>query len=79
MRFCTWNVTNFYKASLLTAVAREVSKDKVDLVGVQEVRWDGGGTKPAGKYTRTFFYEKGHKNHDSGTGVSVHKRYRTNT
>jgi hypothetical protein len=23
-------------------------------VGVQEVRWDGGGTEPAGKYT--FFY-----------------------
>jgi hypothetical protein len=30
-----------------------------DLVGVQEVRWDGGGTEPAGEYT--FFMEKGMK------------------
>jgi hypothetical protein len=31
-------------------VAREISKYK-DLVGVQEVRWDRGGTEPASKYT----------------------------
>jgi hypothetical protein len=23
----------------------------LDLVGVQEVRWDGGGTEPAGEHT----------------------------
>jgi hypothetical protein len=32
----------------------EVSKYKLDPVVVQEVRWDGGGTEPAGQYT--FFY-----------------------
>jgi hypothetical protein len=38
------------------AVSRELSKYKLDLVGVQEVRWEGGGTEPAGEYT--FFYGK---------------------
>jgi hypothetical protein len=33
------------------AVSRELSKYKLDLVGVQEVRWEGGGTKQAGEYT----------------------------
>jgi hypothetical protein len=28
---------------------------------VQEVRWEGGGTEPAGEYT--FFYGKGNENH----------------
>jgi hypothetical protein len=28
-------------------VAKEVSKYKLDLVGVQEVRWDRGGIEPA--------------------------------
>jgi exonuclease III len=41
-------------------------------VGVQEVRWEGGGTEPAGEYT--FFYGKGNENLELGTGFFVHKR-----
>jgi hypothetical protein len=41
-------------------------------VGVQEVRWGGGGTEPACEYT--FFYEKGNENHELNTGFFVHKR-----
>jgi exonuclease III len=44
MRFGTWNVKSVYRAGFLRAVAEEISKYKLDLVGVQEVRWDGGGT-----------------------------------
>jgi hypothetical protein len=28
-------------------VSRELTRYKLDLVGVQEVRWEGGGTEPA--------------------------------
>jgi hypothetical protein len=34
-------------------------------VGVQEVRWEGSGTEPAGEYI--FFYGKGNENHELGT------------
>jgi hypothetical protein len=37
-------------------VREEILKQKLDLVGVQEVRWDGGGSEQAGEYT--FFYGK---------------------
>jgi hypothetical protein len=41
-------------------------------VGVQEARWDGGGTEPADQYT--VFYGKGNQNHELGTGFFMHKR-----
>jgi hypothetical protein len=47
-------------------VAEEISKYKIDLAGVQEVRWDGGGIAPAGEYT--FLYRKGKENNKLGTG-----------
>jgi hypothetical protein len=43
-------------------LAKEISKYKLDLMGVQEVRWDRGATKPAGKYI--FFYGKRNGNHE---------------
>jgi hypothetical protein len=46
-------------------VSRELARYKFDLVGVQEVRWEGGGTEPAGEYT--FFYGKRNENHELGT------------
>jgi hypothetical protein len=55
-----------YKAGPLMTVSRELSRYKLDLVGVQEVRWVGGGTECVGEYT--FFYGKGNENHELGTG-----------
>jgi hypothetical protein len=40
-------------------VAKEVLNCKLDLVKVQNMRWDRGGIKPAGKYT--FPMERGTK------------------
>jgi hypothetical protein len=42
-------------------VSKEPSKYRLDLVGVQEVRWEGGDIEPAEEYK--FFYGKGHENH----------------
>jgi hypothetical protein len=51
MRFGSCNVRSLYRTSSLSKVVEEVSKYKLDLVEVQEVRWDRGGTKPRGEYT----------------------------
>jgi hypothetical protein len=51
MRFGTWNVRSLYRAGSLILVSRELGRYKLNLVGVQEIRWEGGGTKPAGEYT----------------------------
>jgi hypothetical protein len=72
MRSGMWNARSMYRAGSLTAVAEEISKYKLDLVGVQEVRWDRGGTEPAGECT--FSYRKGNENHELDTGFFVHKR-----
>jgi exonuclease III len=54
MRFGTWNIRSLYRIGSLKTVARELGKHKVDLVAVQEVRWEKGGTERAEDYT--FFY-----------------------
>jgi hypothetical protein len=51
MRFDTRKVRNLYRAGSFMTVEKEISKCKLDIVGVQEVRWDRYGTKPAGEYT----------------------------
>jgi hypothetical protein len=71
MRFGTWSVRNLYRAGSQRAVAEEISKYKLDLVGIK-VRWDGGGTEPACGYT--FFYGNGSEKHELGTGFFIHKK-----
>jgi exonuclease III len=72
MRFGTWNVRSLYRAGSQKTVSRGLARYKLDLVGVQEVRQEGGGTEPAGEYI--FFYGEGNENHEVGTGFFLHKR-----
>jgi hypothetical protein len=51
-----WNMQSLYKVGSLMTVSRELSRYRLDLVGVQEVRWEGSGTVPAGEYI--FFMER---------------------
>jgi hypothetical protein len=51
----------------LVTVSRELAKYKLDLVRVQEVKWDKGGTEPADIYT--FFYGNGNVDCHLGTGT----------
>ena len=41
-RFGTWNVRNLYRSGSLTTAARELARHKLNLVGIQEFRWDKG-------------------------------------
>jgi hypothetical protein len=66
MRLGTWNVRSLYRTGSLVTVSKELPKYRLDLVGVQEVGWEGSGTERAGEYT--FFYGKRNENYELGTG-----------
>jgi hypothetical protein len=55
----------------MTTAARGLEKYKSDLMGVQEARWDRGGTEPATDFT--FFCGNGNKNQEFGVGFFIHK------
>jgi len=44
MKIGTWKVRSHYRAGSFKAAARELQRYKLDVVGVQEVKWDNGGT-----------------------------------
>jgi exonuclease III len=67
VRFGLWNVRSLYRSGSLKTVARELGTHKLDVVGVQEVRRDKGGTERAEDYT-------GNEDHQLGTVLFVHKR-----
>jgi len=50
MKYRTWNVRSLPRSGSLTTVAKELTRYKLNLVCVQEVRWDKGSTVSAGDY-----------------------------
>jgi len=47
MRFGTWKVRSLCRVGAIKSVVGELEKYKLDLVGVQEVRWEGEGYQTA--------------------------------
>jgi hypothetical protein len=47
MIFGTWNVRNLCRVGAIKSVVGELEKYKLDLVGIQEVRWEGEGYQTA--------------------------------
>jgi hypothetical protein len=54
MRFGTWHVRRLYRACSFTAATRELARYKLDLVGLQEDRWDKASSVRTGGYE--FFF-----------------------
>ena len=50
MRFRTCSIRILYRAGSLIAAVRELARNKLDIVGVQEARWDKGDSERAGDY-----------------------------
>jgi exonuclease III len=71
MRFGTWNVRSLFRAGAIKSVVGELEKYKLDLVGVQEVGWEGEGYQIADN--SAFLYVKGNV-HQLGIEFSVHNR-----
>jgi hypothetical protein len=62
---------SLYRSGALTTAARVLGRYKLDLVGVQEVRWDKEGTVRTGDYI-FFLYGKGNEIYQLGTAMFLH-------
>jgi hypothetical protein len=71
MKLGTWTISSLHRTGALKTVTRELGKYRLDLVGVQEVRWEKSGTERAQEYI--FCYGEGNGEHQLGTGFFVLK------
>jgi hypothetical protein len=58
----------------MTALGREITKYKLNLMGIQEVRWDRGGTEPEEVIHLSMEIGMRIMIHEFGMGFFVHKR-----
>jgi exonuclease III len=75
IRFGTWNVRSRYRTGLLTTTASDLARYKLDLVCVQEVRWEKGATVRT--EDNIFFLWKRKQNHKLRRGIFVQHKILT--
>ena len=66
----TSKVRSLYRSGFFTTAARELTRYKLDLIGVQETRWDKGSAIRAGKIN--FFCGDVNENQQLETELLVH-------
>lgn len=77
VQLATWNVRTGYHVGQLEIIARELSRYKISITALSELRLTESGTKtiriPGNGDEMTFFYSGGHK-HIEGVGFAVDHR-----
>jgi hypothetical protein len=61
LKFGTWNVRILYRICAIKSMMGKLEKYKLDLVGVQGVRWEGEGYQRPDNYI--LFYGEGNVDH----------------
>lgn len=72
IRVGTWNVRSLFEAGKIDNLELEMERNRVDILGISEMRWPGSGTCVREK-TVTYYSGSSASSHYNGVGVMIKK------
>ena len=72
LKIGTWNVRTLYQIGKLENALLEMKNNRLDILGVAEMRWIESGSIMKGDYMITY---SGGDQHQEGVGIIMHKKY----
>ena len=72
LKIGTWNIRTLYRAGAVNNLEKEISRYKLDVVAIQEVRWTGHGKMERKEHS--IYYSCQAKKHEFGCGFVIAKK-----
>ena len=68
LKVATWNVRTLFQNGQFDNVKQEMTRMRINILGMCEVRWTGAGLITSDEYGPTVIYSGGNK-HERGVGI----------
>ena len=75
-RIGAWNVRTMYETGKTAQVVKEISRYRISILGISEMRWTDAGLKTLGSRETVIFSRRSDGQHQEGVGIIMDRESR---